>query len=120
MAPVGRSSNRFRLQALTIAVLIQDGKEAVVDVRDWQGVPSLPPTTKASILPIMTLKSASVLALVGTLLLTVLAAADFINIVSGYLRGIVPAVALLRSLIYLLGGNCVTVFFFVFAGEQGR
>ena len=68
----------------------------------------------------MTLKGASVLALVGTLLLTVLTAVDFINIVTGYLRDIVPAVALLRSLIYLFGCICVTVFFFVFARAEGR
>jgi hypothetical protein len=68
----------------------------------------------------MTLKSASVLALLGTLLLTVLAAADFINVVSGYLRDFVPAMTLLRSLIFLIGGICVTVFFAVFSSAQGR
>jgi hypothetical protein len=66
---------------------------------------------------IMTLRTASILALVGTLLLTVLAAADFITPMSGYLRDIVPAVLVLRSLIYLLGGIFVTLFFFEFSGR---
>lgn len=66
----------------------------------------------------MSLKTASLLALVGTLLWTALAAADFINVTSGYLRDIVPAAAFLRSLVYLFAGIGVTIFFFVFS--RGR
>jgi hypothetical protein len=68
----------------------------------------------------MTLKGASMLALVGTLLLTVVTAADFINVVSGYLHDVIPAVAFLRSLIDLFAGICLTVFFFAFARAQPR
>lgn len=68
----------------------------------------------------MLLRTASIFALIGTLLFTVLAAADFINIVSGYLRDIVPAITLLRSLIYLFGAVCVTIFFFVFSRAHER
>ena len=61
----------------------------------------------------MTLKNAAFLALVGMLLLTVPVAADFVNIVLAFLRDVVPAIALLRSLIYVLASLTVTVFFWV-------
>ena len=66
----------------------------------------------------MTLKTAALWALVGMILLSVLAAADFIKTVTGVLNDIVPAVALLRSLIYLLASLTVTVFFWVFQKPQ--
>jgi hypothetical protein len=62
----------------------------------------------------MTLKNVSFLALIGMLLLFILVAVDFLNTVEGVLRGIVPAVAMLRSLIYLFASSTVTVFFWVF------
>jgi hypothetical protein len=62
----------------------------------------------------MTLKSASFLALIGTLLLTILLAFDFIRTILGILRDVIPAVAFLRSLIYLFASLSVTVFFYVF------
>lgn len=66
----------------------------------------------------MTLKTAALWALVGMILLTVLVAADFIRTVTGVLNDIVPAVALLRLLIYLLASLTVTVFFWVFQKPQ--
>ena len=39
---------------------------------------------------------------------------DFVNTALGVLRDIVPAVAVLRSLIYLFASVSVTVFFYVF------
>jgi hypothetical protein len=66
----------------------------------------------------MTLKTAALLALIGMLLLTVLMAADFIKTVTGTMHDVVPAVALLRSLIYLLASLAVTVFFWVFQKAQ--
>jgi hypothetical protein len=75
------------------------------------GLPSNPITAHTSY---MTPHSASRLALIGTLLLTVLVAVDFLNTVEGVLRDAVPAVALLRSLIYLFASISVTVFFWVF------
>ncbi len=66
----------------------------------------------------MTLKTAAFLALVGTTLLLVLVAADFITTLSGVLRDIVPAMALLRSLVHLLASLSVVVFMYVFYKKQ--
>ena len=68
----------------------------------------------------MNLKNAAFLALLGTLLLTVLTAADFINVILGVARDVIPAMALLRSLIYLFASISVTVFFYVFNRTQAR
>jgi hypothetical protein len=62
----------------------------------------------------MNLKSAAFLALIGMILLTVLLIADFVNLMLGVMRDIVPVVMLLRSLIYTLASLAVTVFFWVF------
>jgi hypothetical protein len=48
----------------------------------------------------MSLKTAAFLALIGMILLTVLVIADFINTVTGIMHEVVPAMALLRSLVY--------------------
>jgi hypothetical protein len=66
----------------------------------------------------MNLKSAAFLALVGMILLTVLLIADFINLLLGVMRDIVPVVMLLRSLIYTLASLAVTVFLWVFHRGQ--
>ena len=68
----------------------------------------------------MTLKNVAFLAFLGTLLLTVVVAFDFVNTALGVLRDIVPAVAVLRSLIYLFASVSVTVFFYVFYKGQSR
>ena len=62
----------------------------------------------------MTPKNAALLAFIGTLLLTILVAFEFVNTVSGVFRDIVPVMALVRSLIYLLASLTVTVFFYIF------
>ncbi len=66
----------------------------------------------------MTLKQSAFLAIIGTLVLTILLALDFIKTVSGVLGDVVPAVALLRSLVYLFASLSVTVFFYVFHRNQ--
>jgi hypothetical protein len=66
----------------------------------------------------MTLKNAAFLALIGTLLLTILL--DFIKTVSGVLHDLVPPMALVRSLDYLLASLSVTLFFYVFHTAQSR
>jgi hypothetical protein len=66
----------------------------------------------------MTLKTAPFLAFIGMILLTVLATADFINIALGIMRDVVPAMALFKSLIYLLASLTVTVLFCVFQKSQ--
>jgi len=68
----------------------------------------------------MTLKSAAFLALLGTLVLTILLAVDFINTVLGVLRDVIPAMALLRSLVYVFASLGATVFFYVFHRAQSR
>ena len=68
----------------------------------------------------MTLKTAATLALIGTLLLTVLLAIDFVDSVLAVVRGLIPAMAVLRSLIYLVASLTVTVFFYVFNRAQSR
>jgi hypothetical protein len=62
----------------------------------------------------MTVKGASLLALVGMLLLTILMAWTFIRTVMAIVDGLLPALALVRALIYLFASLAVTVFFFVF------
>ncbi len=66
----------------------------------------------------MTLRSAAILALIGTLLLTLLTAVDFIRTVLGVLRDVIPAIAIVRSFICLLAAATVTVFFYVFSRAQ--
>jgi hypothetical protein len=68
----------------------------------------------------MTLKTAATLAFIGTLLLTVLLAIDFVDSVVALVRGLIPAMAVLRTLIYLVAGLTVTVFFYVFNRSQSR
>lgn len=66
----------------------------------------------------MTLKGASLLALIGTALLTLLLLVSLFRIASGVVNGIVPAVSLLASLIRAFAGVCVAVFFWVFYKQR--
>jgi hypothetical protein len=66
----------------------------------------------------MSLKSAATLALVGTFLLTLVLLMDFFTAVSGVMNDVVPAMALVRSLIWLIAGIGLTVFFFAFVRTQ--
>jgi hypothetical protein len=66
----------------------------------------------------MTLKSAAFLALIGTILVTILLAWSLINNVLNVISGLVPAVILVPLLIYTFSALCVAVFFFVFHKAQ--
>jgi hypothetical protein len=66
----------------------------------------------------MTLKSAAFLALIGTLLLTILLAMGLINDVLGVARGLIPPVKLVTSLIETFAAVSVLVFFYVFHRRQ--
>jgi len=66
----------------------------------------------------MTLKNAALLALVGTVLLTVLLLWTFVLTVLNVLRGFVPAVTLFSSFIYAFGACSVAVFFYAFHRSQ--
>jgi len=67
----------------------------------------------------MTLKSASLLALIGTGLLAILLVAHFILDVANAASGLIPAIQVLTSFIHALAGVSVAVFFWVFQKEQG-
>jgi len=68
--------------------------------------------------PTMTLKNAALLALVGTIVMTVLLAWNFVFNLLNLLRGLVPAVTFFASFIYAFGCLTVMVFFFVFHRAQ--
>jgi hypothetical protein len=66
----------------------------------------------------MNLKNAAFLALIGTLLLTVLVAMGFINDALGVARGIIAPVKLVVSLIETFAGVTAVVFFYVVHRRQ--
>jgi len=66
----------------------------------------------------MSLKTAALLALIGMMLLTVLVVAELIKTVAGIMHDVVPAMALLICLVYLLASLTVTIFFYVFYKKQ--
>jgi hypothetical protein len=66
----------------------------------------------------MTLKTASLLALIGMALLTVLLALGVIRDVSTFLAGASAMIGLLISLIHVFASLSVTVFFYVFHRSQ--
>ncbi len=68
--------------------------------------------------PNMTLKNAALLALVGTILMTVLLVWNFVLTVLNVLRELVPAVGLFSSFTYAFGCFSVMMFFFVFHRAQ--
>ena len=68
--------------------------------------------------PSMTLKNAALLAQIGTILVAALLVWDLIVNVLNVIRGLIPAVVLLSSLIYAFGAFSVAVFFFVFHRAQ--
>jgi hypothetical protein len=70
--------------------------------------------------PIMSLKNAALLALIGMVLLTVLVVSNFISTVLGVMRDLIPAMALLTSLVHVFASLSVLVFFFVFHRAQSR
>jgi hypothetical protein len=66
----------------------------------------------------MNLKNAALLALVGTLLLTILLVAGLISDVLNVMQGLIPAMRMLSSLLHAFAALSVTVFFFVFHKSQ--
>ena len=78
----------------------------------------LRPTAGAFILPSMSLKNAALLALIGTLLLTILLIAGFISDVLNVSQGLIPPMKVLSSLIHSFAALTVTVFFFLFHKTQ--
>ena len=66
----------------------------------------------------MALKNAALLALIGTLLLTLLLVAGFFLDILNVARGLIPATKMLSSLIHSFAALAVTVFFYVFHRTQ--
>jgi hypothetical protein len=62
----------------------------------------------------MNIKSAAFLALIGTLLTTILLVYNFITAVLNVTRGLIPLDTLLSTTIYAFASLTLTVFFFVF------
>jgi len=68
--------------------------------------------------PNVSLKNAALLALIGIILLAVLVVASFISTVLGVMRDLIPAMALLTSLVHVFASLSVLVFFYVFYRAQ--
>jgi len=66
----------------------------------------------------MTTKKAGLLALIGTILMTILLVWAFVSNVVNASHGLVPGVRLFTSFIYAFGCLSVAVFFFVFYRGQ--
>ena len=62
----------------------------------------------------MSLKSAAFLALIGTILVTILRLYDLVSTITNVIGGLVPAIALVTSLIYAFASLGLAAFFFVF------
>ena len=67
----------------------------------------------------MTLKTASLLALIGTGLLAILLVAHLILDVANAASSLIPAIQVLTSFIHALAGASAAVFFYVFYKRQG-
>jgi hypothetical protein len=68
--------------------------------------------------PSMSLKNAALLALIGIVPLTLLVVVGFISTVLGVMRDLIPAMALLKSLVHVFACLSVLVFFYVFYRAQ--
>ena len=66
----------------------------------------------------MTLKQASFLAFIGTLLLAMLLVFDLVLNLLSMARGLIPAVTLLTSLIYTFAAVSLAIFLYVFHKAQ--
>jgi hypothetical protein len=69
---------------------------------------------------VMTLKTAALLALIGTVLVTALLVWNLIFSVMNVVRGLLPAVVLFPALIYAFAALSVAVFFAVFRKTQSH
>ena len=68
--------------------------------------------------PGMALKSAAVLAFVGTVLTAVLLLVNLANDIAGVARGFVPATRLFSGLIYAFTTVALAIFFYVFQKQD--
>jgi len=66
----------------------------------------------------MNLKNAALLAMIGTVLLTIVLVLNFVNDFLAFMRGLIPAMAFLSSLIRAFAALSVAIFFYVFHRAQ--
>ena len=66
----------------------------------------------------MTLKTAALMALIGTALLTILLVVSFVNNTVAWMSGVIPAMAWLSSFIQTLEAFSLALFFFVYHRDQ--
>jgi hypothetical protein len=89
---------------------------------DWQAGPNAGAGVAADTgdvhTPSMTQKNAALLALIGTVLMTAVLVWTFVSNFLNLLRGLVPAVMLFSSFIYVFGCFSVMMFFYVFYRAQ--
>ena len=62
----------------------------------------------------MTIKSAAFLAMIGTILTSILLVYNLVSAVLNVMRGLIPADALFAALIYAFASLTLAVFFFVY------
>jgi hypothetical protein len=94
----------------------KEGDEFIIEA-EMEGA-TVAPDARRVHTPTMTLKGAALLALVGTILMTVLLVWNFVSNVVYVLRGVEAPIVLFASLIYAFGCLTVMVFFFVFHRAQ--
>jgi hypothetical protein len=68
--------------------------------------------------PVMALKNAALLALVGVILATIVLVAGFIGDAFAVVRGLTPAMGLLTSFVYAFAGLGMAVFLYAFHRAQ--
>jgi hypothetical protein len=66
----------------------------------------------------MSLKNAALLAMIGTVVLTILLILNLVNDFLAFMRGLIPAMVLLSSLLYAFAALSVAVFFYIFHRAQ--
>jgi hypothetical protein len=66
----------------------------------------------------MSLKNAALLAMIGTVVLTILLILNLVNNFLAFMHGLIPAMVLLSSLLYAFVALSVAVFFYIFHRAQ--
>jgi hypothetical protein len=66
----------------------------------------------------MTLKTSALLALIGMIVLSILLAMGLLRDITGFMSGVVPMQAMLRSVIYVFASVSMVVFFYAFHKAQ--
>jgi hypothetical protein len=101
----------LRLKSATQPNAVQQGGKASDQAR-------IAPDTISVHTPAMTLKNAALLALIGTILATVLLTWTFVSTVLNVLRGLAPPAMLFPWFVYAFACFSVAVFFYVFHRAQ--